>query len=150
MDERILNYIKDKDVWKSLGDLVGKQMNALTEYRKNMNVSWQKMRSEGKVTEEKIKSWVVKQKDLIAKKENTIDILRDVYNYLDAHLGDAFETRKRIKKLTELLEKKVLVKGKLPKELMEDQQKALQKVVNELLKITKESKEISEKTKHNI
>ena len=33
---------------------------------------------------------------------------------------------------------------------MEDQQKALQKVVNELLKITKESKEISEKTKHNI
>ena len=96
----------------------------------------------------KEKGW--KFSNTMAISQNTIDVLRDVYNYLDAHLGDAFETRKRIKKLTELLEKKVLVKGKLPKELMEDQQKSLQKVFNELLKITKESKEISEKTKHNI
>ncbi len=149
MDERILTYLKDKHIWKNLGDLIGGQILALQDYKKNMNKSWQKFKSDG-ISETEIKTWVKEKQQIVSKKENFIDIVREAYSYLDAHLGDAIEVRRRVKKLTDLLQNKVLVKGKLPKELMEDQHKALQKVVNDLIKISKESEEITKKTKHII
>ncbi len=149
MDKRILKYLNEKNTWANLGNLAAKYIEGVKDLKESMNKAYRIMKTKG-VPEKEINDWVKTKRSLIENKEKSSEIIQDAYNCLDAHLSDALDLRRVIKKTLEKLDSEILEKGKFPTELMTQQKTTLNKIIKELKNINAESEEIAKKTNHSI
>jgi len=150
MDRRVLSYIKDKNTWVGLGNLAAQYLEGINGLKSGLNKAYGVMKKKN-IPAKEIEEWTASKQSLIKDKEKSLDTIKDAYSYLDAHLGDAIELRRIIKKIGADLSGEVLNKsGEVQKELMSHQQEALNNAIKLISQINKESEEIVKLTKHNI
>lgn len=139
--------IKEEDVVNMLGNIVGNMTKQLNDFSDRKEKEREQLERElGADPGDTIVKFDKVTKSVIEGRSQVLASLRYVYDYfLLTRTWDNINTRRKIKKFSEVIEKNMFIKGKMPLNMMEAQRDIFMNIYGVLQEINETSKEFAEK-----